>query len=98
MSFPIQPENNRLIVKSIKMPPQVLIGHIWTVEVANLSFAEVLAASKDSNYKVGTIVGHPTLSGLGQFINGEPCLWLRADEIWGVWEKSDFEKVISGNE
>lgn len=98
MSFPIQPENNRLLVKELKKPNLTKIGSLYVGEMADLSFGEVVAAAEATKYEAGVIVGYPNKAGVGQYVNGGIYLWLRADEIWGTWDKNDWEKLSSENE
>lgn len=99
MSFPIQPEGNRLIVNPMRKKEEKLKSLVIP-ETANaeLSVGEVIVASADTKYKPTEIVTFPAKAGLGQFINGNPCLWLSADEIWGVWSKEEWAKLNATNE
>jgi hypothetical protein len=98
MSFPIRPENGKLIVRPLKKKNLEKIGSIYVGQMADLDFGEVLAAHADTKYQEGEIIGFPSKSGLGQIVNGEICLWLQMGEIWGVWDKTEWEKLSSENE
>lgn len=98
MSFPIQPENGRAIVRPLKKPNTIKVKGLHIAEMADLDFGEIAAVDPATKYEVGMIVGHPKQSGIGQFVNGEIYLWLNATDIWGTWDKKEWEKLSSENE
>ena len=93
-NFPIQPEGNRLIVNPYKRKEEKLKSLIIAATVnAELEVGEVIVAGKNTSFQSGDIVTYPAKSGLGQFIGGNPCLWLTDTEIWGVWSKEEWAKL-----
>lgn len=101
MSFPIQPQGDRMIVRPLKRKEEKLNGLIIP-ETANaeLEVGEVLVVSQEvyQHIKAGDIVTYPTKGGVGQLINGEPCIWLQMGVIWGVWNPKEWAKLNSDNE
>ena len=100
MSFPIQPVGDKIIVKPFKRKEEKL-NSIVIPKTANadLSVGEVIAVSDDINsIEVGNIVTYPSNGGVGQLLNGDPCLWLTHSVIWGVWDKETWDKLNADNE
>lgn len=100
MSFPLQPTGDKLIVSPFKRKEEKLGSlHIPATANADLEVGEVLAVSPDlSSLKQGDIVTYPSKTGVGQLINGNPCLWITQQNIWGVWDKETWTKLNAENE
>jgi hypothetical protein len=98
MSFPIHPDNGRIIVKPLKRPNTVKVKGLYVGEIADLDFGEVVAVDPSTKYQPGMIVGHPKQAGIGQYANGEIYLWLNSADVWGTWDKKEWEKLSSENE
>ncbi len=99
INCPIQPEGNRLIVSPYKRKEEKLKSLVIpSTANADLMVGEVIVAGKDTHYNPSDIVTFPAKAGLGQFISGNPCLWLTDTEIWGVWSKEEWNKLNSENE
>jgi co-chaperonin GroES (HSP10) len=86
----INPVGKKILVKPSKIDDEV-IGSVILPGVANakLSRGVVVEVSDElsSLYKSKDIILFPEKSGVGQFYNGQPHLWLRSDEIWGIVEE-----------
>ena len=89
MSFPIKPIGNKLLVKPLIRKDEK-VNSIVIPGVANseLSRASVAAISQDLEkvYSISDTILYPSKAGVGQLISGEPHIWLRGDEIWGIEE------------
>lgn len=89
MSFPIRPQNDKLIVRPQKMKERVSSGGIIEGKTAaDLEEGMVVAVSPkiQESYNLGEIVTYPKESGKGLIANGEPHLWLTEGDIWGILE------------
>lgn len=79
----------RIIVKPLEAKEEVSEGIIIPATAnANLMEGLVIQADPDiaAYIKKGNIVIFPAGSGVGQFINNKPHLWLGASEIWATFE------------
>lgn len=95
MSFPIQPQGDRLIVRPFKRKEENLKSLVIpTTANAELEVGEVISVSDEiGSIEVGNIVTYPSKGGVGHLINGEPCIWLTQPVIWGVWDKETWNKL-----
>lgn len=100
MSFPLQPQGDKLIVSPFKRKEEKLDSlYIPATANAQLSVGEVISVSPDLvGIKNGDIVTYPTGTGTGQLIGGNPALWLTQRDIWGIWDKDEWTKLNSENE
>jgi len=100
MSFPLQPQGDRLLVSPFKRKEEKLGSlHIPATANADLDTGEIIAVSPDLlGYNVGDIICFPAKTGVGQLIAGTPCLWLTQRDIWGVWDKETWTKLNAENE
>jgi len=82
----------RLIVKPLEQKEEISEGVIIP-KTANAALTEGLVILADPDIekyiKKGNIVIFPTGSGVGQFIDNKPHLWLNANEIWGTFSMDD---------
>jgi co-chaperonin GroES (HSP10) len=82
----------RLIVKPLEQKEEISEGVIIP-KTANSNLTEGLVILADPDIekyiKKGNIVIFPTGSGVGQFIDNKPHLWLNANEIWGTFSMDD---------
>jgi co-chaperonin GroES (HSP10) len=92
MSKRIQPIGNKLIVLPSEKKEETLASGIIVAETANANLLEgkVLEAAKEFEHlvKQGDTVIFSSGSGVGQFYNGKPVIWLQIGEIWGTIEKA----------
>ncbi len=84
---------NRIIVKPIAAKEEKKKSGIIIPETANANLSEGIVVMIDEALKdvisVGDTAIFPTGSGVGQYLNGEPHLWLKVDnEVWGFERKS----------
>lgn len=99
------PVGDKIIVSLIDKKDEK-IGSVIIPGTANadLRYGKVEAVSQELKeiYGVGDIVIYPNKSGVGQLIEGKPCLWLRAMpmttdvEVWGI--EKDHSVVDKGDD
>jgi len=79
----------RLLVKVLKSEEYEMESGLVIPKTANSQLTEGLVVKIDESIKdftpVGNIVVFPTGSGVGQFIDNAPHLWLSVNDIWGVF-------------
>lgn len=89
MSKKVQPIGNKLIVLPLERKEEK-IDSIIIPETANADLIEgkVIEAAKEFEHllKPGDVVVFSKGSGVGQFYNGKPHIWLRVDEVWATVE------------
>lgn len=85
----VQPIGNKLIVLPLERKEEKIDSIVIPGTAnADLLDGKVIEAAKEFEHlvKVGDTVVFSANTGVGQFYNGKPCVWLRIDEIWGVHE------------
>lgn len=100
MSFPLQPQGDKLIVQPFKRKEEKLNSLVVPATAnAELEVGEILAVSQDMvGLSQGDIVTYPAKTGVGQLISGNPCLWITQRDIWGVWSKEEWTKLNAEND
>lgn len=91
--------NGRLIVKP-RAKREEKSGSVVIPGIANSNLEEgiVLKVASDINsqiqegdptIEIGDVVLYPEKVGIGQFFNGDPCLWLKKEDIWGNYKPAE---------
>jgi co-chaperonin GroES (HSP10) len=101
MSFPIQPEGDKIIVAPIPKK-DVKIGKIIVPKTANadVSYGYVMAIGNEISHKHKdeSVVIYATQAGVGQMIDGRECIWISLQNVWGWFDKDKWNELNSGDE
>lgn len=101
MSFPIQPEGDKIIVAPIPKK-DVKIGKIIVPKTANadVSYGYVLAIGNEiaHKHKNESIIIFASAAGVGQMIDGRECIWITLQNVWGWFSKEEWNELNSGDE
>lgn len=101
MSFPIQPEGDKIIITPIPKNEEI-VGSIVIPGTANadISYGKVAAISNEISHKgaPGDIVIYATQAGVSHLINGKDHLWITIQNVWGWYTEDEWNKLNSQNE
>ena len=101
MSFPIRPEGDRIIVAMIPKKDEK-VGNIIIPGVANsdIAYGYVKAIGNEiaHKYKDGDVVIYAARAGVSQLINGQECIWISLQNVWGWFSGEEWEKLSKEDE
>jgi co-chaperonin GroES (HSP10) len=101
MSFPIIPEGDKIIVTPIQKKEEqvgsIIIPGTTNIDVA---YGEVKAIGNEiaHKYKAGDKVIYQAKAGVGDLINGEPCIWITLNNVWGWYSAEEWYKLMGDGE
>jgi co-chaperonin GroES (HSP10) len=83
----------RIIVKPLEKQEEERDSGIIVPKTANANLEDAIVLKVDPAIEqivnTGDTVVYPSGTGLGALLNGDPCLWLEINQVWGIFKKKD---------